>query len=122
MLVLDERIDLNRPSQRFWTEARILDHFECRTMAFGRRQRETLTQLAVRRYRDGFRQTGAGLWMPNDELVGSRRNLIERKSSVLIGQRIIRIVDGHGPAFHVRMKPALHIKRPPALRSEERRV
>ena len=46
------------------------------------------------------------------------------KASRSIGQRIVGIVDGHRPTFHVRMKPALHIKRPAALvqiyRSDQR--
>ena len=48
--------------------------------------------------------------MPYDHLIGPRRYVSILKAPGRLS-RIVGIIDGRGPAFHIGVKPALHVKR-----------
>ena len=53
--------------------------------------------------------------MPHDHLIGPRWDIVNLERALVVRHGIIGIVDSHGPAFHVGVKPALHVKRAPSL-------
>src|SRR5215470_6814398 len=97
MLVFNKRLDIDRVPQRLWSEARIIHDFVGRAVPLWSRKRQGLGQVAVWLNRDHPRGPRASLRMPYNQLVGSRRDIVDSVRSITIRQRVVGIVYGHGP-------------------------
>src|SRR5215813_10352519 len=106
MLVFNKRLDIDRIPQRLGSEARIIHDFVGRAVPLRSRKRQVLGQGAVWLNRDHPRSPGASLRMPYNQLVGTRRDIVDSVRSITIRQSVVGIVYGHGPTFHVSMKAA----------------
>jgi len=111
--MLYEWLNVDRVPQRVWAEAGIVHYLEGGTVPLRSEEGEMFDQLAVRLDRDHLGDAWAGLRMPHHQLIGTGRDTLDGESSVPIGQRVVGIVDGHRPTFHIGVEAALHVERPP---------
>ncbi len=77
-------------------------------------------QLAVGLDRRPPRDARTSLRMPYYQLIGPGRDVLDGETPVRIGQRVVGIVDGHRPTFHVGVEAALHVERAPPFVQIER--
>ena len=54
--------------------------------------------------------------MPDKHLIGAGRDIADLKPAIFIGHRIVGILHGEPPAFHIGVEAALHDEHPSPLR------